>query len=83
MIVIYGKPDCQYCTKAKSLVEDRGLAYEYIDISVGDAKQELLTRKPDAKMVPQIWWHNRHIGGYNELVNEIENTIGGYGDGKI
>ena len=26
------------------------------------------------------FFHNRYIGGYSDLVIEIENTIGGYGD---
>jgi hypothetical protein len=30
--------------------------------------------KPDAETVPQIWWHDNYIGGYNEFATEIENT---------
>ena len=29
---------------------------------------------------PEVYVHNRYIGGYADLIKEIENTIGGYGD---
>jgi glutaredoxin len=38
---------------------------------------------PDVRTIPQIWWHGNHIGGYEDLVSEIENTIGGFGDQKF
>jgi glutaredoxin len=33
--------------------------------------------------IPQIFWHDRHVGGYDAFMSEIENTAGGFGDGKI
>ena len=36
---------------------------------------------PNAKTVPQIWWNDKHIGGFSELAEEIDNTRGGFGDG--
>ena len=83
MIVIYGGPDCGWCTKAKQLAEDINLKYEYRDVSDDAIKQELKERYPECKTIPQIWWHDRHIGGYSEFALEVENTIGGYGGGKI
>jgi len=29
---------------------------------------------PGARTVPQIFWHQKHIGGYQEFAAEIENT---------
>ena len=34
---------------------------------------------PKTKTVPQIWWHGRHIGGYNEFAGEVQDTLGNYG----
>lgn len=84
MLTIYGKNSCSWCEKAKELAESRNIQYEYLNVD--EDPQHLITLheiKPDAKSVPQIWWHGRYIGGYNNLIEEIENTIGGYGDGKI
>lgn len=83
MIVIYGAPNCGWCTKAKALAENMSLQYEYRDVSDDAFKQELKARKPDCKTIPQIWWNDNYIGGYTEFALEVENTIGGYGDGKI
>ena len=83
MIVIYGRPNCGWCVRAKILAEDMNLKYDYRDISDDALRDELKAKKPDCKTVPQIWWNDRYIGGYSEFALEVENTIGGYGDGKI
>jgi len=80
MITIYGKPSCGYCNQAKQLVKSMKMEYEYKDISLNQYRTELLERAPHAKTVPQIWWGNRYIGGYDKLVREIEDTAGGYGE---
>jgi hypothetical protein len=45
--------------------------------------KELMERLPDAKTVPQIWWYDRHVGGYQEFAKEVEDTLSGYGEQKI
>lgn len=83
MIKIYGKPACPWCVKAKKLAERYGMKYEYIDIQYKEGFDELSSKLSEVKTVPQIWWHDNHIGGYEEFAIEVENTSGGYGDGKI
>lgn len=83
MIKIYGKPACAWCVKAKKLAERYGMDYEYVDIQYKEGHDELYAKLPDVKTVPQIWWHGNHIGGYEDFAREIENTSGGYGDGRI
>lgn len=84
MIVIYGTTSCTYCQKAKDLAETRGLQFEFRNMDLNEQFYvELKALKPDFKKVPQIWWDNRYIGGYTNFAEEVENTIGGYGDGKV
>jgi len=83
MIKIYGKPACPWCVKAKKLADRHGLKYEYIDIQYKEGFDELAAKMAEIKTVPQIWWYDNYIGGYEEFATEIENTSGGYGDGKI
>jgi glutaredoxin len=83
VIVIYGTSNCSYCSKAKELAERMQLKYEYRDLLDPSVMEELGSQLPSFKTVPQIFWNDRHIGGYSEFALEIENTIGGYGDGKI
>ena len=84
MITIYAKNNCSWCTKAKKLAEDINIRHEYRNVDTNvQFIIELSALKPDAKTLPQIWWNDRYIGGYTEFAREVENTIGGYGDGKI
>jgi thioredoxin reductase (NADPH) len=84
MIVIYGTTNCTYCQKAKDLAQQRGLQFEFRNMEIDNHHYDKLKElKPDFKKVPQIWWNDRYIGGYTDLAEEIENTLGGFGDGKI
>jgi glutaredoxin len=61
------------------------LSFVYIPVDQ-DQKyiKEFKERFPEAKTVPQILWDNRHVGGYTELVTEIENlNLGNYGQGAF
>jgi glutaredoxin len=84
MIVIYGTTHCKWCKAAVALADARGLRHEYRPIDENEQFYiELKALKPEAKTVPQIWWDNRYIGGYTDFAQEVENTEGGFGDGKI
>lgn len=74
MIEIWGKPQCSFCEKAKSLCEIRGFKYTYKTMGVDYTREELLEQFPTARTVPQIIVNGTKIGGYNELVNYIEET---------
>jgi glutaredoxin 1 len=84
MITIYSKNNCGWCTKAKELAETLGHRIEYRNVDTNvQFILELSALKPDVKTLPQIWWDDRYIGGYTDFAAEVENTIGGFGDGKI
>jgi glutaredoxin 1 len=84
MIIIYGKPNCSYCEKAVKLCEDHKLKYKYKSVSDPDVGFELMELKNDVKTFPQIWWYEKYIGGYNDLIVEIENLeLGNYGQGAF
>jgi glutaredoxin len=84
MIEIYGTPSCGFCLRAKKLAERYGLQYEYKDISSVEANRVELNERygSEPRTVPQIYWNNKYIGGYNELAEEIQNTRN-YGDGTL
>lgn len=84
MINIYGTATCSFCLRAKKLCERMGLEYEYKDIGYEKYKSELDGLLTEGyKTVPQIFRYKNYIGGYNELASELENTSGGFGDGKL
>jgi glutaredoxin 3 len=76
VVTIYGKDNCHWCKEAKSLAERHSLKYEYKNIGTVENRNEMFELVPDAKTVPQVFWNNRYVGGYNEFASEIENTLG-------
>jgi glutaredoxin len=82
MIKIYGNSMCKWCLKAKELAEDYSLKYVWVDLDEDKNLNEFKLKFPDSKTIPQITWHDNHIGGYEEFVREVENTRS-YGQGTI
>jgi glutaredoxin 3 len=58
---------CGYCTRAKALLEDRGIPYEEISMD-GDLEfRRKLLDLTGGWTVPQILVDGRPIGGFTEL----------------
>lgn len=77
MFTVYTKPACPWCDRAKDLLKSKGLPFETVNLDVGQPKseseqyvsrEELLSKIPTARTMPQILQNNRVIGGYQELV---------------
>lgn len=67
-VEIYTKAFCPYCTRALSLLDGRGVAYEEYDITMGGPKRaEMLQRANGRSTVPQIFIGDTHVGGSDEL----------------
>jgi len=67
-VEIYTSPFCGYCSRAKSLLKSKGVAFEEIDISVDAAKRaEMMQRANGGRTVPQIFIDGKHVGGCDDL----------------
>jgi len=67
-VEIYTKFGCGYCARAKRLLDQKGVAYEEHDITLGGEKrQEMMQRVPHARTVPQIFIGDTHVGGSDDL----------------
>lgn len=67
-VEIYTKWGCGYCTRAKALLDEKGVAYEEYDVTLGGPKKaEMLQRVPDARTVPQIFIGGKPVGGSDDL----------------
>lgn len=65
---IYMKFGCPYCAQAKRLLEEKGVAYNEYDISLGGEKaEEMRKRNSAARTVPQIFVGNQSLGGADHL----------------
>ena len=71
-ILMYSGPMCNFCEAAKRLLDRNNLKYEVIDISSGDDIREEMIKKSNGKRtIPQIFFNDYHVGGYQEL-RELE-----------
>ena len=70
--IIWSKPACPFCEKAKQLMKVKGIEYEEKNIADGHKIQDLLELVPNAKTMPQIWLDDEHIGGFHELEKRLK-----------
>ena len=70
--VIWSKDNCQFCIKAKTLLDIKGVPYEERKIGAGWTKEQLLEAVPTARTVPQIFVDSAYVGGFDQLQKYFE-----------
>ncbi|MBL0898333.1 MAG: glutaredoxin 3, partial [Reyranella sp.] len=60
-------PFCGYCARAKSLLDEKGAAYEETDVMMDDKKRTEMRERSRRSSVPQIFINGQHIGGSDDL----------------
>ena len=68
-VLVYTTGYCPYCTRAKSLLKSKGVAFEEIDVSEDFEKRRWLVQETGMQTVPQIFIRGKSIGGYAELAD--------------
>lgn len=81
--IVWSKYNCPFCDKAKALLKLKNIEFEERKIGDGYTREDLLESVPTARSVPQIFINDKLVGGYDDLVKYIEQTAGGYGEGKL
>ena len=67
-IIMYTGPMCNFCNAAKRLFSRNNIKYQEVDISTkDDLRDEMIKKANGKKTIPQIFFDNIHIGGYEEL----------------
>ncbi len=66
-VVIYTKEYCSYCTRAKRLLESKGIAYREIPVSRDPRAEREMIDRSGRRTAPQIFIDGRGIGGSDEL----------------
>jgi len=67
-VEIYSTLFCPYCSRAKSLLDRKGVKYINFDIIEDNSKrEEMLKRAGGRTSVPQIFIDGEHIGGCDDL----------------
>ena len=73
-VTVYTKDLCGYCDAAKSLLRKMNVRFDEAKIGTDITKEELLEIAPNARTAPQIVINNKVVGGYDDVVDYIENT---------
>ena len=67
-ITVYSGPMCNFCDAAKRLLLRNNLNYNEIDISTKEGLRDEMTKRANGRRtIPQIFFDDYHVGGYQEL----------------
>ena len=67
-IEVFTKFFCPYCSRAKALLERKGVEYQEIDLTMDRAGFDaMVDRAGGARTVPQIFIDGKHIGGSDDM----------------
>ena len=80
-VTVYMGPMCAFCDAAKRLLNRNNIPYKEINIAIEEGKMnEMLSKSNGKKTIPQIFFDDTHVGGYEELralekENKLENLL--------
>jgi len=67
-VVIYSTPFCPYCSRAKKLLDSKGVAYEEIDLYMHPGRREEMVQRAQGRTtVPQIFIDGTPVGGSDDI----------------
>ena len=67
-IEIYTTSICPYCSRAKNLLQRKGVSYREIDVERDPSRRNaMIERSGGRRTVPQIFIAGRHVGGCDDL----------------
>jgi glutaredoxin 3 len=66
-VEIYTTQWCPYCNAAKSLLQDKGVAFEEVNAEDPEVRMEMVQRANGRRTVPQIFVGDTHVGGYDDM----------------
>lgn len=67
-IEVWSQSNCPGCNAVKSLLESKG-HHDFVEklLGVTAEKEELFSKAPNVRSIPQVFINNKHIGGLQEL----------------
>ena len=67
-VTVYMGPRCNFCDAAKRLLVRNNIPYNEINIALEEGKkEEMLSKSNGRRTIPQIFFNDLHVGGYQEL----------------
>jgi glutaredoxin 3 len=66
-VVMYLTGWCPYCTRARQLLETKGVDFQEIDVDARPEARTEMTARSGRHTVPQIFIGATHVGGCDDL----------------
>jgi glutaredoxin 3 len=66
-ITIYTRQMCSYCSAAKALLAQKGVAFTEHDASFDHGLRVEMMQKSGRSTFPQIFIGGKHIGGFDDM----------------
>jgi glutaredoxin 3 len=67
-VEVYTTSYCPFCTRAKSLLKNKGVSFEEIDVTEdAGLRQKMIDLSGGRRTVPEIFIDGKIVGGYDEL----------------
>jgi glutaredoxin 3 len=67
-VEVYTTSYCPFCTRAKALLNRKGVEFDEIDVTDDlDLREKMVKRAGGRRTVPEIFINDRIVGGYDEL----------------
>jgi len=70
-VTVYHKDYCPYCKGARKILDAAGIAYDAIEVSHNPAAFAEMVARSHRRTVPQIFFGEQHIGGFDDLQHYI------------
>jgi glutaredoxin len=71
-VTVYSKDSCVFCDKAINLLKTTDLDYNVLKLGNDFTRDELLENFPEARTFPVITLDGMFVGGYDQLVEVID-----------
>lgn len=66
-VVIYTTGYCPYCTRAKSLLANKSVAFQEVDVSARPDLRSFLAERTGQRTVPQVFVNGESLGGFTDI----------------
>ena len=66
-VTMYTTSWCPYCSRARSLLARKGVAFEEVDVDSAPERRAEMQTRSGRRTVPQIFIGDLHVGGCDDL----------------
>ena len=67
-VEIYTSALCGYCSRAKNLLEKKGVIFIEYDVTFDSGKRQEMSTRAGKTAVPQVFIDDKPVGGSSELI---------------